>query len=75
MCIRDSLGDTNVGKTRMAIRFAKGEFHQCVEPSIGANLFTRALEIDNDIVNIEMRDIAGQGHYKSLAPMYSRGAP
>lgn len=68
------LGDANVGKTSLAVRFAKNEYRINQEPSIGANFMTQAVHIGVDIVKLEMWDTAGQERYKSMAPMYYRGA-
>ncbi|KAL7068720.1 Ras family protein [Cryptosporidium serpentis] len=69
------LGDASVGKSCLVVRFAKDEFSEYQEPTIGAAFMTQSVNIDDDyIVKFEIWDTAGQERYRSLAPMYYRGA-
>mmetsp|Transcript_140113 Transcript_140113/g.390604 ORF Transcript_140113/g.390604 Transcript_140113/m.390604 type:complete len:206 (+) Transcript_140113:61-678(+) len=68
------LGDTCVGKSSLCARFAKGEFNECQEPSIGAAFMTQKVHLGKCIVAFEIWDTAGQERYRSLAPSYYRGA-
>merc|ERR1712151_8869 len=44
------------------------------EPTIGAAFMTQTLSLSDVVVKFEIWDTAGQERYKSLAPMYYRGA-
>merc|ERR1712070_842392 len=44
------------------------------EPTIGAAFLTQTVTLDDATVKFEIWDTAGQERYKSLAPMYYRGA-
>uniref|UniRef100_A0A7S1A7Y9 Uncharacterized protein n=1 Tax=Noctiluca scintillans TaxID=2966 RepID=A0A7S1A7Y9_NOCSC len=69
------LGDTSVGKSCLVVRFAKGEFYEYQEPTIGAAFLTHSVNLEDDVVvKFELWDTAGQERYRSLAPMYYRGA-
>ena len=68
------LGDTAVGKSCIVSRFAKDKFYEFQEPTIGAAFLTQKLNLDNKIIKFEIWDTAGQERYRSLAPMYYRGA-
>eukprot|EP00940_MAST-03C_sp_MAST-3C-sp2_P001892 g1892.t1 len=68
------LGETSVGKTCVTIRFVKNEFFEFQEPTIGAAFLTQTITLDNTTVKFEIWDTAGQERYRSLAPMYYRGA-
>mmetsp|Transcript_81882 Transcript_81882/g.162625 ORF Transcript_81882/g.162625 Transcript_81882/m.162625 type:complete len:210 (+) Transcript_81882:38-667(+) len=68
------LGDASVGKSCLVVRFAKGEFYEYQEPTIGAAFMTQTVGLGNEVVKFEIWDTAGQERYKSLAPMYYRGA-
>lgn len=69
------LGDSGVGKTSIAVRLAKDEFNDRAQPTVGAAFFTfTAQGQDGGAVQFEMWDTAGQERYRSLAPMYYRGA-
>jgi len=68
------LGDTAVGKSCLATRFVKNEFYEHQEPTIGAAFLTKNIDVNNRTVKFEIWDTAGQERYRSLAPMYYRGA-
>ena len=68
------LGDTAVGKSCITVRYVRGEFLEFQEPTIGAAFLTATVEADNKIARLEIWDTAGQERYRSLAPMYYRGA-
>ncbi|CAF2532421.1 unnamed protein product [Rotaria sp. Silwood2] len=69
------LGESAVGKSSLALRFAKGQYQDHAESTIGAAFLTHTLQIDSDTsLKVELWDTAGQERYHSLAPMYYRGA-
>mmetsp|Transcript_21416 Transcript_21416/g.48190 ORF Transcript_21416/g.48190 Transcript_21416/m.48190 type:complete len:212 (-) Transcript_21416:48-683(-) len=68
------LGDTATGKSCLVVRFAKGVFHEAQEPTIGAAFMTQAVKLEECTVKFEIWDTAGQERFRSLAPMYYRGA-
>jgi len=68
------LGDTSVGKSCLVVRFVRDEFFEFQEPTIGAAFLTQTVALDDATVKFEIWDTAGQERYRSLAPMYYRGA-
>jgi small GTP-binding protein len=68
------LGNSNVGKTCIVHRFANDVFLDCSQPTIGANFVTKKLEMENCYYKFEVWDTAGQEKYRSLTPMYYKGA-
>mmetsp|Transcript_5817 Transcript_5817/g.15086 ORF Transcript_5817/g.15086 Transcript_5817/m.15086 type:complete len:196 (+) Transcript_5817:33-620(+) len=68
------LGDTAVGKSCLVVRFVRDEFFEFQEPTIGAAFLTQSVALDDSVVKFEIWDTAGQERYRSLAPMYYRGA-
>lgn len=68
------LGDMGTGKTSLALRFVKGQFHDFEESTIGAAFFTQVLSLNEATIKFDIWDTAGQERYHSLAPMYYRGA-
>lgn len=68
------LGDTAVGKSCLVVRFVRDEFFEFQEPTIGAAFLTQTVSFDDSTVKFEIWDTAGQERYRSLAPMYYRGA-
>ncbi|CAN6638008.1 vacuolar protein sorting-associated protein 21 [Trichomonascus vanleenenianus] len=69
------LGESAVGKSSLVHRFAKDQFDDFRESTIGAAFLTQTVQVDaNTTVKFEIWDTAGQERYKSLAPMYYRNA-
>lgn len=64
------LGDSGVGKSSIAERFINDKFLDYNEATIGASFLTKSL----DNIKFDVWDTAGQERYRSLAPMYYRGA-
>jgi small GTP-binding protein len=64
------LGDSSVGKTSLVERFVHNTFTQFSEATIGAAFKTKVF----DSIKLDIWDTAGQERYRSLAPMYYRGA-
>jgi Ras-related protein Rab-5C len=68
------LGDTAVGKSCLAVRFVKNEYFEFQEPTIGAAFLGKTINVNDKRYKFEIWDTAGQERYRSLAPMYYRGA-
>jgi len=68
------LGEMNCGKTSLVYRLVKNSFHDRIEPTIGAAFVVKNLLVDGVQIKLEIWDTAGQDRYRSLAPMYYRGA-
>jgi len=68
------LGDKAVGKSCLVVRFVNDEFFEFQEPTIGAAFLSQTVVLDDSTVKFEIWDTAGQERYRSLAPMYYRGA-
>jgi len=68
------LGDSAVGKSCIVNRFSNDIFNDYQESTIGASFSTAIININDKKVKFEIWDTAGQERYKSLAPMYYRGA-
>lgn len=68
------IGDTDVGKTSLAMRYCHGEFPENSTPTIGASFLQRRVLVDNTEISLQIWDTAGQERFRSMAPMYYRGA-
>lgn len=74
------LGESAVGKSSVALRFARDEFLINQETTVGAAFLTRTITVPggslsaNRALKFEIWDTAGQERYRSLAPIYYRGA-
>jgi len=68
------LGEANVGKSSIVVRFVKEKFQEDITNTIGAAFLTKTLILENSCsLKLEIWDTAGQERYHSLAPMYYRG--
>jgi len=68
------IGDLAVGKSSLVLRFTANEFRRNHEVTIGASFMTRAVRVNNKIIKFQIWDTAGHEKYRTLAPMYYRGA-
>lgn len=69
------LGDTGVGKSCLVLRYVRGQFDPGSKVTIGAAYMSHSTTLDTGAtVRFEIWDTAGQERYRSLAPLYYRGA-
>lgn len=68
------LGETGVGKTSIVVRYVEQRFSSVMSPTIGASFLTKTICIEGVRVKLQLWDTAGQERFRSLAPMYYRGA-
>lgn len=74
------LGDSNVGKSSLALRFVSNEFRAYSQSTIGASFTSKTVEIvdsdknDSRQVSFNIWDTAGEEKYHSLASLYYRNA-
>ena len=58
------LGQSSVGKSSLALRFAKGYFYELQELTLGAAFLTQTVVVDDSTtVKFEIWDTAGQERY------------
>jgi len=65
------LGDGNVGKSALTIRYFQDQFVEDWDPTI-EDLYTRKDIMDSRFYNLEVQDTAGQQNYEQLRDMYIR---
>lgn len=71
------LGDTGAGKSSIVQRVVNDSYDADIHATIGAAFLTRVRahpDADGRDVRLELWDTAGQERYRSLVPMYTRGA-
>ncbi|ORX89279.1 ras-domain-containing protein [Basidiobolus meristosporus CBS 931.73] len=68
------LGSQGVGKTSLVVRYVQRTFSPNCPSTIGASFMTTKLSVDNCKVRLQIWDTAGQERFRSMAPMYYRGA-
>ncbi len=73
---RAQLGDSNVGKSSLVLRFVKNQFNAEQVTTVGAAFLQSPVPLDDsdDKIQFGIWDTAGSERYKALAPMYFRGA-
>ncbi|XP_033728115.1 uncharacterized protein LOC117317413 [Pecten maximus] len=69
-----TVGDMSVGKTSLAVRYAKHEFMETYNETIGASFYVRTIEVSGKTFLFQIWDTAGQERFRSLVPMYLRDA-
>uniref|UniRef100_A0A673B673 RAB17, member RAS oncogene family n=1 Tax=Sphaeramia orbicularis TaxID=375764 RepID=A0A673B673_9TELE len=67
------LGSSGVGKSSLAVRFAKNEFRD-TSPTVGCAFLTQVVHVSDASLRFEIWDTAGQEKYHSVTPLYYRGA-
>jgi Ras-related protein Rab-5C len=67
------LGQQDVGKTCLGVRFVEGRY-QKFDNTVGAAFLMKTLEMKDDHIKFEIWDTAGQERFRSFAPMYYRNA-
>jgi len=68
------IGNTGVGKTCIVLRYVQGKFVMHTASTIGASFMIKKLFLDNCRLTLQIWDTAGQERFRSMGPMYYRGA-
>ncbi|XP_041373969.1 ras-related protein Rab-5A-like [Gigantopelta aegis] len=68
------VGNMDVGKTSLAVRFARSAFDENHGSTIGASFLAKAVEMSDKTIIFHIWDTAGQERFHSLIPMYLRDA-
>jgi len=68
------LGETNVGKSSLFLRYTDAKFRSSLPNTIGINSSFKTIELHGNTVHLQMWDTAGQERFKSLISSYYRDA-
>jgi small GTP-binding protein len=68
------LGESSVGKTSIINRLVNKEFNPVEQATVGAAFLLHQEKVDGFAIEMQIWDTAGQEKYKSLSPIYCRGA-
>ena len=68
------VGDSAVGKSSLAERYAEGRFDPKFIATIGVDFKIRALDMDGKAVKLQIWDTAGQERFRCITTSYYRGA-
>lgn len=67
------IGDAEVGKTSMLLRYSNNIFQQNTS-TIGLDFKIKTLKVDKRVIKLQIWDTAGQERYKSITHSYLRNA-
>ena len=68
------LGNASVGKSSILQRFASDMFTEHSPPTVGAAFTTKVITVKGRQIKFDIWDTAGQEKYRSMTPLYYRGA-
>jgi len=68
------LGESHVGKTCIFRRYAKDDYTEGYQATIGADFFSKDFKVGETDVIFQIWDTAGQERYKSLGETFYRGS-
>lgn len=68
------LGNCSVGKTSLVMQFYRKSFKNKSKSTIGGNYISKEISTKNGEVTLHIWDTAGEERFRSLLPMYTRGA-
>ncbi|CAK9803144.1 Ras-related protein Rab-18 [Anthophora quadrimaculata] len=66
------IGESNVGKSSIILRFTEDEFHENMQSTVGMDYRTKQVTIDGNTVKLAIWDTAGQERFRTLTPSYYR---
>ena len=68
------LGNSDVGKSSMLLRFVDSVWNDAFTPTIGVDFKVKTLDINNKRVKMQIWDTAGQERFRTVVSTYFRGA-
>ncbi|EAY14198.1 small GTP-binding protein, putative [Trichomonas vaginalis G3] len=68
------VGDADVGKSSIVIRYAEGQHNPNISPTLGAACLEKEVFYSGQTYVLSMWDTAGQEAYRNLVPMYFRNS-
>ena len=67
------IGDPDVGKSNILLRYTKNEFQTEENPTIGADFFSKNIKVEDTTIKLQIWDTAGQDHFRSIVKSYYKG--
>lgn len=68
------VGDANVGKSSLLLRFSENTFKEQYRVTIGVEFGIKLLRVDRQLVKLQIWDTAGQESFRSIARNFYRKA-
>ena len=69
-----TLGETEVGKTSIVLRYSDDKFHEDKIATIGIDFKIKIIRKGNEVIKVSIYDTAGEERFKTLIKHYYRGA-
>ncbi|MHA2075853.1 MAG: Rab family GTPase, partial [Candidatus Hodarchaeales archaeon] len=69
-----AIGSSDLEKTTLIRRFAEGKFTTNYLPTLGVDITTKKIQVDDNNIKLILVDTAGQEFFGKLRPSYYRGA-
>ena len=69
-----SLGDSEVGKTSIFMRYTDDKFDNNGLPTLGVDLIYKYIKIDNKNIRLDLWDTAGEERFRNITKNYYNGA-
>ena len=69
-----TLGDTNVGKSSIVLRFVSDKFDDKMFSTIGIDFKSKVIKVGNQSIKVLLWDTAGQEKFQNIAKQYYNGA-
>jgi len=68
------IGDSNVGKSCLLLRFADDTYTESYISTIGVDFKIRTIDLDSKTIKLQIWDTAGQERFRTISSTYYRGA-
>lgn len=68
------LGDGGVGKTTLIQHFLSGTFNENTKMTIGVDIASKVVKIDNLIIALQIWDFGGEERFRFFLPSYAAGS-
>ena len=68
------IGDSEVGKTQLLLRYTKNQFTLRPVPTIGVEFVAQTVRFDDHVIRAQIWDTAGQDRYRAITSTYYRQA-
>ena len=68
------LGNSDVGKSSILIRYVDESWNDAFVPTIGVDFKIKSMEVEQKIVKMQIWDTAGQERFRNVISSYFRGA-
>lgn len=69
-----TVGDPGVGKSSLINRFVENKFKIEYQPTLGANIVIKDVQLENILIRLLIFDIAGQKRWSEVRKLYYKGA-